>query len=270
MERLMVLRLELAACAAEVSLNGIPAMRLDASKEAGPLMLCLPVHEYTVAGPNQLGIVIDPPPLFGAAPPPAPQIGDGRAWLKLRLLLPRMGHPAVDTSARTLAQHDWAAADGEAYETPLAVQQEVAIPVNFPRWRWLDAPPLPEGPVLEKQALAFVQKLALDLARGDPESFLAAARLRFEELALAYQRTPADEVSRFRAHIQRLYADRALRIKPPAADAFRLRRIADGRLVECLDAAGQPALRSEGTDNAAALAWPLRLAAVEGKFYVLR
>ncbi|CAH0351028.1 hypothetical protein [Aquabacterium sp. CECT 9606] len=274
MERLLLLRIEAAGCQAEAVLNGVPVASVDARTAPGTHVACVPVHEYTLAGGNRLGLVVNPHPINLPAnqppPPPTPNVADGHTWVKLRLLLPRQGQPASENSARTLAQLDWALAENEVYETPLLLSQTVDLPVTFPRWRWLDAPVVDTTPALKMQALAFLQRLAIDLTRGDPESLIAAARLRFEELALAYQRDIAIDVGRFRAHVQQLSASKTLRIAPPTAADLILRPVADGRLLECLGPTGQPILRTLPTESSSSHAWPIRLAVVDGQFYVLR
>jgi len=62
-----------------------------------------------------------------------------------------------------------------------------------------------------------------------------------------------------------------LKVMPPVAGALVLRPILEGRLVECLAPTGGPALKT--SNEAAELgnqAWPIRLAMVEGRIYVLR
>src|SRR6185503_3547314 len=87
------------------------------------------------------------------------------------------------------------------YDAPVVLEQDVRLAINFPRWRWLDAPAAPVSAALRERALAFVQPLAQSLSAGDPEPWLAATRLRTEELAVAYQRNAADETQRQRAHL---------------------------------------------------------------------
>ena len=273
MERLLVLKLHAEGVEAEAWLNGVPIVRVDAVR---PLAV-VPVHEYMLAGENRLELVVNPgpaAPLPGLPPappvPPVPHLADGRAHASLRILLPRMGGAADETGARTLAQQVWAPPEGTAFETPLALPLEAMLNVSFQRWRWLDAPPADDTPALRWLALAFVQRLALDLARGATESFIAATRLRTEELALAYQRTPEQETQRLRTALLQLYADQRLKWVPLVAEGFVLRRVAGGRLFDCLDASGQPALRTLVDEHGASAIFPLRLAVVEGKLYVLR
>ena len=274
MERLLLLRIEAVACQAEAVLNGVPVVSVDARTMPGTHVACIPVHEYTLAGGNRLSLVINPHPINLPAqqpPPPAtPNVADGTSWVKLRMLLPRQGQPASENSARTLVQMDWAPAENDFFETPLVLSQTMELPVTFPRWRWLDAPVVEVTPALKMQALAFLQRLAIDLTRGDPEGFIAAARLRFEELGLAYQRDHTVDVARFRAHVQQLSASKALRITPPTPADLVLRPVADGRLLDCLSPNGQPLLRTAPTESGTSHAWPVKLAVVDGQFYVLR
>ncbi len=267
MDRLLVLRLRSAGVAAEAWLNGVPVLRTG--KAGGDA--CVPVHEYVVAGANRLELVVDPP-LAGAAalaPAPAPLIGDGGARADAALLLPRAGQPASERSARLLGQLAWASPEGEVWRPPVQLAQELDIPVRFPRWRWLDAPKITDIDSLQGQAATYLQDLALSLSRGDPEPMISAAKLRFEELALAYQRPPADDVARWRDRVQLLHAQKALRPELPTPESLLLRPVAEGRLLDCLAADGLPALRSARPDGSR-LYWPLRLAAVERRFYPLR
>ena len=266
MERLMVLQLESGGCPAEVLLNGMPVAAL------GPLggRVCIAVHEYTLAGKNQLALVICPAP-HGQQAVAQPRVAIGPTWARARLVLIRKGQGTADANARALASVEWGAEEGKSYEAPTIQSVDVDLPVAFPRWRWLDAPVIGLTPTVLRQILEFAQQQALELSRGNPEPMLAVAKLRFDELALAYQHTAAQGMQRFRDHLQRLYADKALKVVPPAAEDLALRPILGGRLIECLSPLGGPVLRTQNEDaNLADHSWPVRLAMVEGKIYVLR
>ena len=264
MERWLLLRLDAAGVAAEALVNGVPVARVGAS--GGRVVVA--VHEYTVSGNNRLSLVIAPRWL--ATPlPPEPRIAAAGAHARLQLGLVLEGQALSDPNARLLANKEWLPADGDGFDAPLALDHEVALPVTFPRWRWLDAPPVPDNPATLRLALEFVQRLANDFGRGDAERYLTAARLRFDELALAYRRSAADLAQQFRDRLQAMYAAKALVIAPPTAADLQLRRIAEGRLVECVGPTGEPALRSAAPDGGGSV-WPLRLALVDNKIYVLR
>lgn len=269
MDRLLVLRLRAQGVAAEASLNGVPLARTP--KTGGDI--CVPVHEYVVAGDNRLDLEIAPAPLAaaaGAAAGPAPVIGDGAARAEAALLLPRTGALASGDSARVLGQVAWAAPEGEVWRPPVRLGQELDIPVRFPRWRWLDAPRVADiDTALRGSAATFLQDVAIALARGDAEHLVVAARLRFEELALAYQRQAADDVARWRARVQLLHAQKAAWAELPTPESLLLRPVADGRLLDCLGLDGQPVLRCARPDGSRVF-WPMRLAVVERRFYPLR
>ena len=111
--------------------------------------------------------------------------------------------------------------------------------------------------------------IAVGLAKGDAEPLIQASRLRLDELALAYQRNLADDVARLRQHIQTLHAAQALQPALPGVGKIRLRSVAGGRLLEVLNTEGTALLQSP-VAGGGTVAWPLRIAAVEGRFYVLR
>jgi hypothetical protein len=265
MERLLVLRLECLGCSAEALLNGVPLAWVGGPRTVATL----PVHEYAIAGQNELTLVVNPAALGLSTPPPEPRLSDGQAWASLRLLLPRMGSVAHPASARTVAQLDWAPTPDEVYFAPAQLRQSVALPIAFPRWRWLDAPLITETPTLKNEVAAYLLEIALGLARGNPEPLILASRLRLEELAAAYQRPMTDDVDRLRQQLQTLHALQPLKPAFPVVSALLLRPVAGGRLLDCLTVDGQPALQSP-VAGGGRLSWPLRVAAVEGRFYVLR
>ncbi|MDO9072270.1 MAG: hypothetical protein Q7U73_03315 [Rubrivivax sp.] len=264
MERLLVLRLDSVGVTAEAWLNGVPLAR--SGPAAGAVTVA--IHEYTLAGANELQLLIQPPPP-GQAGAPAPLLSDGQRGASLRLLLPRIGQLAHPENARTLAQIDWAPLAGEVTEVPATLRQTVDLPIAFPRWRWFDAPVVAQPPDLLAAVASYLQGIALGLARGDPEPLLLAARLRFEELALAYQRNLADDVGRLRLQVQQAHAKAPLQPVMPKADTLLLRPLAGGRLLECLTLDGQPALQSPQAGGGRRV-WPVRLAVIEGRFYVIR
>jgi hypothetical protein len=268
MDRLLMLRLAATGCAAEVELNGMPVAAV------GPAggQACVPVHEYTLTGLNRLALVVEPPPWTQPpGQPPMPRIAASPISVTAELVLLRQGYAVADAGSRPLASVEWALDAGHGFEAPTRVTKEVELPIRFARWRWLDAPPIALSPALRRQLLEFVQGLSASLGRGDPEPLLDAARLRFDEVSQAYQRTPAAEVQRFRDRLQALYVANALTMAAPTAETLVLRPVDKGQIVECLTPLGGPALRTANPPTCAFQpAWPLRVAVVEGRVYVLR
>jgi hypothetical protein len=78
-------------------------------------------------------------------------------------------------------------------------------------------------------------------------------------------------MQRFRDRLQQLFEAKALKIVPPVAEELLLRPLAGGRLFECLTTLGAPVVRTQNDDAALGdQAWPIRLAIVDGRIYVLR
>lgn len=267
--RLLVVKIEVLDCEAEVLLNGMPIARASAARNR----VVVPVHEYAVEGDNQLELVLWPHPAqLVESPMPSPQgvVSTGKQAARVRMLLPRTGNLADEDSARTLAQIDWAAPEGSACELPLTLSEQLTLPASFPRWRWLDAPPFEPNAELRQLALGFVQALAQGLSAGDFDAYQRATRLRQEELAVAYQFDPVQAAARLREHLANAHAAQRLNWLPMDEQSLVLRPVARGRLVECLDATGAAMLRTAPDEAGRSLALPLRLAAVERQLYVLR
>jgi hypothetical protein len=272
MDRLMCLHVESCGEPVELLVNGMPVLRLP----AGGGTQGVTVHEYLLAGPNQISLVVAPPPILvaaaGTALPAQPRLAARPLRVQARLVLLRQGKRLGDGSGRTLAELNWTAQEGQAFEAPTVLHQALELPVGFPRWRWLDAPVVTWGPTERQQVLAFLQRCAFDLSRGNPDALVTAARLRFEELGQAYQLSESQLVARFREQVQKLYEAQALAsIKPPTAETLLLRPVAGGRLLEALSPLGSPVLATAHEDPAQPhTAWPLRLTLIEGKVYILR
>jgi hypothetical protein len=268
MERLLVVKAEVRECDAELMLNGIPLARLSAARPN----TIVPVHEYTVAGPNRLQLTVWPLPVVPPKVPPArlPLVSSGRIAARVNMLLPRMGTSVDENTARRLAHLEWAPPEGEAYEAPLVLSEDATLSVSFPRWRWLDAPPTEPTADLTARVLTFLQELARDLAEGQPEHYISAARLRIEELAQAYQRRPEDEAARLHHHLLALHEAQRLKWLPLEAGNFHLRPLAGGRLLDCVDSSGSPALRTEPDELEREFSLPVRVSVVGGKVHILR
>jgi hypothetical protein len=265
MERLMVIKLVGEGCTAEAWLNGLPVARITPlAREA-----VVPVHEASLVGSNRLELVVGPDSGAQSAAELL-QTAPHTMAAQVHLLLPRVGRAIDESQVRTLGRLEWSCAAGGPLALPASQRQEIDLAIRFPRWRWLDAPVVKPTPVLTQQAYAFVSGLARDLARGQTESFMVATRLRTEELALAYQRSPDSEGVRIREWLEQMYASSRLVWQPLTPDEMQLRPLAGGRLLECLGGDGRAALTTMPDKMGNILALPLKLSVVEGRFYVLR
>src|SRR5664280_2634030 len=194
MERLLMLELAGGGCAVEAQLNGMPLAALGPAGGSRSLA----VHEYTLAGRNQLSLVIAPAPP-GTTVPSQPRVAIGATWARARLVLVRHGQSPADPGARELGVVEWATAEGKAYDAPSTQSRDV------------DPPVIGLNISVQRSVLEFLQHIAVELGRGNPDPLIAASKLRFDELALAYQTDANAGMQRFRDHLQRLYAATARR-----------------------------------------------------------
>jgi hypothetical protein len=266
MDRILMLRLQTQGCCAEVRVNDIPLGRVGVISN----VLFLPIHEYVLAGMNSISLVINPPPTDSSGIPAVPKVADDDAAASLRLLLPRMDQLGSLTHSRILAELDWSVTNGQVYKSPTVVSSDVSLPIKFPRWRWLDAPEIVGVETIKPAVTSFIQDLAIGMATGEADGFVNASRLRLEELALAYQQPVAEMAARLRSRLQLLHATKAMKMVIPAISDLTLRLCANGRMLECLGPAGEPALRTENAPDGSRTSWPIRLAVVNGQFLILR
>jgi hypothetical protein len=266
MDRVILLCLQTQGCAAEVRLNDFPVCRAT----SGSKKVFLPVHEYVLAGMNLITLTIDPVESHLAKRRPEPKIASGNVSASLQMFLCHVGQLACGQPSRVLTELDWAAADGEIYRAPLVVSGEVSLPIKFPRWRWLDAPEILNIEAARPLVTEFLQNLVVDLIGGKVDSFLAASRLRLDELALAYQRPVADLAVQLRSRMQLMHAQKTLKLLMPLHDEIRLVPCANARLVDCVGAAGEPVLRTMAGPDGSSASWPTRIAIVNGQCLILR
>jgi len=272
MDRVMCLHVQTSGEPVEVHVNGVPVLSLP----VGPGSQSVTVHEYLQNGSNRISLVIAPPPIAMAvaAPdaPAQPRMASRAAQARARLVLLRQGKSLADEAVRVLAEVNWAVEEGTPFEAPTTVHQDLELPVGFPRWRWLDAPVLSPTPQGRQTVLALIQRIAYDLSRGNPDAWLAACRLKLEELDHAYQRNAGHSAAALREQVQRLWQAGVLAtLQPPTAETLMLRPVAGGRLLACVNPLGAPVLSSANDDvTPGNIAWPLRLTLIEGKVYVLR
>ncbi|WP_028310738.1 hypothetical protein [Derxia gummosa] len=271
MQRLLFVRLHASGCAAEVWINDLPVFSVGPD---APLA-ARAVHEYVFEGVNriELRVAQDRATLVAPVEPGgAGLVAAVPARAHLRLALVRDGRGIDDDNARVLAERSWAVAAGEAWDAPVVDRFEVSLPVGFQRWRWPEAPVIEAVDGVRAAVRRFLQQTAGQLSRGDAEPLLAISRVRIEETAAAYQRAPADELARLRAHLLRLHVAGALTVPAPGADRLVLRPCGDGRLLDCVLTDGGPALRALATPETGGVGWslPVRIALVERHIHVLR
>src|SRR6478672_6956004 len=103
MERLLMLELAAGGCAVEVHLNGMPLAALGPAGGSTSLA----VHEYTLAGRNELTLIVGPA-APGASAPSQPRIAIGPIWARARLVLVRQGQSPADPAVRVFCVNETA------------------------------------------------------------------------------------------------------------------------------------------------------------------
>lgn len=270
MERLVMLRLQADGCRAEVWLNDVPVA--SSVTQAGPLML--PVHEYLLPGDNRLQLVVSP-----QARDPAPGAAQGGLRLlgqparaRARLMLPRLGQPGHEAHARTLAEVQIeldGSPETEQAETCFE-ERTVPVPAHWPRWRWLELPPIPSVEEVRPLISRFVRLVGTALAQGDVDGLLQASQLRLEDVAQAYGQSTADLAQRWRQRLVQMQQQGNLRLTLPHGHGLVLRPCGGGRLVQCEGEDGLPVLRSLPDAEGHRVFWPLRVAVLRGHCHVMR
>jgi hypothetical protein len=157
MERLLMLELACGGCAVEVHLNGMPLAAL------GPRAAASASRSTSTRSPAATSS------RWSSVPP-------RRAWSRRVSRASRSVPPGRErgwswfarasrrrSDARVLGVAEWSTTEGRSYDAPSAHKREVDLPVNFPRWRWLDAPPIELGAPVKRVLLEFLQQLAVEL-----------------------------------------------------------------------------------------------------------
>lgn len=112
----------------------------------------------------------------------------------------------------------------------------VATPLSA-HWAWMDAPAVdPATP----GARDFVEQIARAWRAGDAASIFAAMAPAIADRPGAF---PLDTVDAYVARLTPTFSEPAFAASGPDSSELVLRRVADGRLLEAVDAAGAPYIR---------------------------
>lgn len=264
-----MLRANCSGCKAEGWVNGLPVARVDG---AGYPLITRPVHEYLLPGDNQLLLLVEPgsDPEVPLAPGPVFQAGP-RAFATLELLQGPRGVFADDPSVRKLASIEWRPAEGTNVQPPVQLRTSVSMSAGRPRWSWLQASPLALTDTVKHEVYRFLSGIAEGLTKGDPAAYLAAASIKFDELAQAYGVSPSEPRGNFTKQWARLSAEPGFRVHPLAEAEMALRLCGEGRVIECLDKNFEPMLRAEIRQNGTTPArYPALVARVESGWRIVR
>jgi hypothetical protein len=258
-ERIIYLQVEARDVDVEIRVNDIP---IAVGKRGKQRTIGIPLHEFLLRDGNLLSVEAE------AQGQPLP----AGAELFVRVASFRDGEPLAPDAGSMLAVLTPSLSPSAS--TPL----RLSAPFNVPAaeapailWSWATAPAV--AATTSRASLdAYVAYLAALFIASDAEGLLAEFMPRVQEVVLAYPAiTPKDAAAAFRERVSAI---------PPAPDGRTAsdmgqvvyRAVANGRMVELLDATGRPFLRRLSDPELAQddSDLPAMVGIHQGRFRVLR
>ena len=264
-----MLETQVSNCVAEAQINGVPICRVGAD---GATLDSRPVNHFILPGSNVFTLVAQP----GATPRTAltPNAIDSKAKenmsASLRLLSVPPGAFHDDPAAREMLSVNWKPKPAQPYRAPVLLSGQLEFPANLPAWSWTKGASLRSDAALESVGTMLADLLE-SFSRGDPEMFIARSNIRFTEVSTAFDTSIDDDVRRFREQFQRISTEPGFEMHALDPETMDLRICADGKLVECLDRAWEPLLRSMRSPNGITrLRYPMKVADIGGRLEIVR
>lgn len=265
---LIALEAEAVGCSAEVYVNDIPQARLlpGVARRSDR-----PVSESMIDGTNDLAVIINPGPTPSTVRAnPQKMTAASPASFSATLKRYPQGVFPGDPSGKLLVKLDWATGEGSEFTAPLEQRTRGALGPLYGPWAWQAARKLDLTATVVGDVTRFLKSLATALGRGDPEPYLQAARVVFEESARAYGKSAEVEMHGFRTDLKEASTHPTWALEPVDPERFDLRLVAGGRLVECLTKDWKPILRQrERSDGTSDWEWPMKLGNLNGQWKML-
>lgn len=213
-------------CTAEVRLNDAPMFTL---LREDPARARPTISEWVIAGENWLSV----------------QLVELEADTRLRVVLcqAKLGDIAGVAPEVELAVIEWPDPSQAGAELPLLLNAAFMAAHPWGRWSWQDAPPFAVDARSTAAVIDYVQALHATLAGGSVDALIAHSRVKFDEVAPAYELTPADAQLRIQQAWQGLTSSSEWEFAEWNVDDLDLRLHCGGRLVEPVTLAGEPILR---------------------------
>jgi hypothetical protein len=216
-------------CTAEVRLNDAPMYTLlrEEPARARPT-----ISEWVIDGENWLSVQIV-------------ELDPG-AVLRVALCQAKLGDVPVPGSELELAVIEWpvpGSVAGPAPVLPLPLDVPVMAAHPWGRWSWQDAPPFAVDARSTAAVIDYIRDLHATLAAGSVDALIAQSKVKFDEVAPAYELTPADAELRIRQAWQGLTSHSEWEFAEWNVEDLDLRLHCGGRLVEPTTLAGEPILR---------------------------
>jgi hypothetical protein len=242
----LILESKINNCVAEVHVNDVPVRKL-----AAPVTLdSRPVHQYLVPGQNRFRLVIQPGPNPGSAlaPQKVAFVPDQPASAAMRLMsMPRGAFPD-DPGVRVLFNQEWNAPAGQPVQVPHLFEHSQEVPGAGHNWEWIRGATF-NTPASVQPVLDLLRACREGFARRDPGPFLEAAQARFRVMQIAYGLEIESEIAKFRASFEKVASESGFQMESIDDANADLRICGDGKLVDCVDRAWEPILRSAKQPN---------------------
>lgn len=270
MNEYFILDVDTNLCAAEAWINGIPVVRCS---PADGVQAQFPIHEYLIPGPNKFQLVVEPGPTPSRSleANPKPLVTPPKMFARMRFMRMPEGSFPEDPGVQTLFDLDYRPSPGTVLPIPAVFNAESGAPQWAVRPTWVDAQPVPDSPSARNFVAAFLNQIVQSMNRGDIEPYLASSRMRFEEISAVYRLPVASEIQDFRAQFTRISAAPGFQMAPVVPADLDLRWCGGGRVIDCVDKAGQPVLRSTpGPNGLVAYRLPAKVAFFNRELHFVR
>jgi hypothetical protein len=268
-EEFFILELASEGCSAEAYLNAVPVSRVSPESS---LLDSQPVNHLLAGGPNLLTLLVEPGPTPARAlESTGERTSTGNIRASMKLMVGPQGTFAEDPDVQELADITWSPPAGGRFQTPVKRQTLFNGAAWWPQWSWQSAAPITLSPPVVQKLLERLRYLSDSLAHRDPEPFIQLARVRFAEVARAYQLDPDDEIQQFREQFQTISSEPDFKMEPVNPETMDLRLCGDRKLVDCVGPDWLPLIRTARKENGLIrLRYPIKLAELDKQWQIVR
>jgi hypothetical protein len=264
-------QLETKGCVAELYLNGVPVSRIGPEPGRIPIEN-VAVEQLIVPGPNTLELLVEP----GESPG---QARSGRRELEFRpmkaaarLMRYRDGGDTEPGHGEVLleVEYRWSDASLERIEFPTSSSGVVDLGQAHGRWAFLDAAPLSLDEPLIHEASQLLDELEAALRTKNLGRLWSLSEPQLRDVLVAY---PALSEAFLRADLEQMVAHYGKLSDPvlprdPGAHDFRL--VANGRLLQLVDADWSSSFKLRDPESGEAVGYPLFVGRVGSELRVVR
>ncbi len=252
----VALEVNAAGLKGSVWLNGVPVYEAD---DGAPRFVQAVVNHWVTDGPNTVQVHLAPAE-GGASPAFSAKLARGEFGME---------------SPPTQSLFDWrwnpARAPLTGVDPRMVLDRRVRIDHPYARWRWQGAPKRERLSEDDGRAIRrLVATLHRALSMRNVHGFVTRLQHRNREMATAFDLAYTDVTADLVGGLQGFVSAPGWAMAPlrdPEADVV-LRRLADGRLVECRAPDGGPVLR--GGDGTRGFAFPVMVSLLDDVWTVVR